>query len=259
MYRLKVFRFKKSIDYEYSFAGNFGAKGEKRQARKKVTPQQIETQNQRNREKKMWRLLRANFEEGDLWVTLKYFKGERPPVEEVKKDISTLLRKMRAAYKARDEDLKFIYRMEIGELGGIHIHIVMNRIGDTDKILVKYWKKPINITPLYSTGELRQLAGYIVKQEEEADRQLTLFDESDRKKLLSVSSSRNLIRPEPEKKEYTRRTMRKILEQGPVPTPGYYIDVDTVYSGINPYTGESYFGYTEVKIERKGERHGSDG
>lgn len=253
MYRLKKYAFKKSIDYEYSFAGNYGAKGEKRSPKKKPTPDQIRKQNQHNREKRMWRLLRANFEAGDLWTTLKYPKGIRPPVDKVKKDIGNMLRKLRAAYKARGSPLKFIYRLEIGEQGGIHIHLVVNRISDTDKMLSKAWKNPLNITPMYSEGEFRDLAAYIVKQPEEVKEQLSLFDMDDQKKLLAVSSSRNLIRPEPETKEYSRRTMRKILEKGPVATPGYYIDVDTVYRGINPYTGESYYGYTEVKIGEEGD------
>lgn len=250
MYRLKKYRFKGSTDYEFSYAGNYGAKGEKRSPRAKTTPEQIRKQNQHNREKKMWRLIRANFDVGDLWTTLKYPKGIRPPVEKIKKDLQTMFRKLRTAYKARGAPLKFIYRLEIGELGGIHIHMVINRIPDTDKLIASAWKNPVNLTPLYDLGEFRDLASYLVKQPEEVEEQLSLFDTEDKKKLLAVSSSRNLIRPEPETKEYTRRTMRKILEKGPVPEPGYYIDVDTVYSGINPYTGESYFGYTEVKIEK---------
>lgn len=259
MYRLKKYSFKRSTDYEYSYAGNYGAKGEKRAKREKPTPEKIQKQNQHNREKKMWRLLRANFDEGDLWTTLKYPKGIRPPVEQIKKEMQTMFRKLRTAYKARGAPLKFIYRMEIGERGGIHIHMVINRIPDTDKLIASAWKNPVNLTPMYKQGEFRDLASYLVKQPEEVEEQLSLFDTEDKKKLLAVSSSRNLIRPEPEVKEYTRRTMRRILEKGPETSDGYYIDVDTVYSGVNPYTGESYFGYTEVKLDKKlgkGDRDG---
>lgn len=259
MYRLKKYRFKGSTDYEYSYVGNYGAKGEKREPKRKPTPEQIRKQNQHNREKKMWRLLRANFEEGDMWVTLKYHQGERPPVEQVKKDITTMIRKLRTAYKRRGAPLKFICRMEIGERGGIHIHMVVNRIDETVKLLASAWRNPLNITPLYDRGEFKELAEYICKQKEEVEGQLSLFDEEEQKQLLAVSSSRNLIRPEPEVKEYTRRTMRKILENGPEPKPGYYIDVDTVYMGINVVTGESYFGYTEVEINKNKSREVEDG
>ena len=82
-----------------------------------------------------------------------------------------------------------------------------------------------------------------------------MFEEKEQKKLLKISTSRNLIRPEPEKKEYHRLTMKKILLEGPVATPGYYIDKDSIVSGINPFTGLSYLKYTEIRLNPIDDKH----
>ena len=42
---------------------------------------------------------------------------------------------------------------------------------------------------------------------------------------------------------------RKIIKNGPEPTPGYYIDPESVVCGVNKYTGLSYLRYTEIRIK----------
>ena len=84
-YWLDTFRFSNSTEYEIKWAGKYGAKGEKRTARHKATPEQMKKQNQINREKYVRRLIKANFFPDDLWITLKYPKGKRKPLFKVKK------------------------------------------------------------------------------------------------------------------------------------------------------------------------------
>jgi hypothetical protein len=245
--------FTNSIEYEYKFAGNYGAKGEKRNKKTKATPEQIQKQNQFNREKKMRRLIKANFLPDDMWETLKYPKGTRKRLLEVKKDVRSFLTAMRKEYKKFGDPFKFIIRYEIGKKGGIHIHILINRLEKVpmDLLVQDLWiYGRVNHETIYEYGGYQKLANYIVKKPgKEEENQLKLFDEKERKELISYSSSRNLIRPEPERKAYTRWTMRKLIENGPKPTPGYYIDPDSVHCGVNPYTGMSYFQYTEYRIK----------
>lgn len=249
-----IWRFKNSNEYEYKYAGKYGAKGEKREARKKATPDQIKKQNQLNREKKMRRLIKANFVPDDIWATLKYPEGTRKNIEKVKKDLKEFLADARKEYKKRGEMFKFVYRMEIGELGGIHIHILVNRSRgkpDTDIMIQNCWKHGrVNYQSIYEYSGYKKLANYIVKQpNEEEEMQLSLFPVEDRKELIKYSSSRNLIRPEPERTGYRRWTVKDLIENGPKPTPGYYIDKDSIHSGVNKYTGMSYYQYTESRIE----------
>ena len=257
-YWMDMFELGDSNEYEFKFAGNYGAKGEKRAKRRKATPEQIRRQNQRNREKNMRRLIKANFEPYDIWACLKYPRGTRKKTDEVKEDLSKFIRKLREAYAKVDEELKFIYRMEIGEQGGIHIHILVNRLREklnTDMMIQKLWKHGIvDYKSIYAEGGYEKLAEYIVKKPEEEDevyKQLSLLPKEERKEYIKHSSSRNLIRPKARRKTYTHWTMRKILQDGPVPKKGYYIDKNSIVSGVNAFTGMSYLYYTEYRLDRE--------
>lgn len=246
-----VWRFSDSIEYEYKFVGRYGAKGEKRTEKVKPTPEQMERQNQLQREKKVRRLIKANFEQGDYWVTLKYPKGARPSLDGVKDDVKDFISRLRYLFKKSGETLKFIYRIEIGSRGGVHVHMIVNRCQGADLMIQQAWSVGnVNFQHLREAGGYADLAAYLVKPpSDEAQRHLDALPPEDRKKAIAYSTSRNLIRPEPERREYTHSTMRRIIEEGPEPTEGYYIDMDSIMSGVNAYTGMSYLHYTELKLE----------
>ena len=249
-----------SIEYEYKYLGAYGGKGERRGKRQKKTPEQMERQNQRTREKRMRRLIHLNFHKDDLWMTLKYPKGSRVTIERVKKDLcgrgKGFLDMMRKKYRSLREKFKFIYRMEIGHLGGVHVHVLFNRLEGKDSALMakEVWKEITggnsNFEHLYESGGFDALAAYIVKRPESDDGQLTMFGVEEKKAFTRFSSSRNLIRPEEirVRRSYSHWTMKRLLYDGPKPHPGYYIVKDSVRSGINPFSGYSYFYYTERKL-----------
>lgn len=253
-YWQKKWEFLNSIEYEYVYAGNYGAKGECRQKRQKQTPEQVKRQNMTNRINYVRRLIKKNFGPGDYWITLKYAKGTRKPVDEVKKDMKGFIDKMRKAYRKQQDELKYIFRVEIGKRGGIHIHIILNRVRgtpQTDTLVERYWKggHPHYVL-LYEDGGYDQLASYLVKQSED--------EEIDDPYLKAYHPSRNLDKPEPVKKSYSRRTVKSLIEEGPKPTIGFYIDQDTWITGVNQYTGLSYIRYTEVRIKPMPYRRGAD-
>lgn len=270
MYTHDIYKFKNSIEHEYKYAGNYGAKGEKRSKKKKATPEQIKRQNQLNRENRVRRTMKANWKTKDLWCCFKYPAGMRPTVDEVLADREDLLKRLRREYKKRNVPLKYYSRLEIGSEGGVHFHLLVNRIwkAQTDVILCNAWDEVlkknkrckrtdglVDYKTVYDSGGMKDLSAYLVKVPEEgseAYEQLSIFGKTDQKKLLSITSSKNLIRPEPERHEYRHWTMKKILENGPKPTPGFYIEKDSVYQGINPYTGMSYLRYTEARIKTEG-------
>lgn len=247
-YWQKKWEFTNSNEYEYTYVGNYGAKGEKRAARKKKTPEQVKQQNVINRKNYVRRLIKKNFGPGDYWITLKYPKGTRKPVEVVKKDVRNFIDRMRNAYKKQGEPLLYIYRIEVGKRGGIHVHMILNRVRGkpaTDVLVERNWKagRP-HFALLYEDGGYDQLASYLTKAPE---------DTEEGQKTKGYVPSRNLVKPEPKKKTYFRRTVEKLVKEGPVPTDGYYIDQDSVVRGENAFTGMSYLHYTEVRkkpIER---------
>jgi hypothetical protein len=68
---------------------------------------------------------------------------------------------------------------------------------------------------------------------------------------MKYGCSRGLEVPEKETHTYKRRTIRKLVENGPKPTKGYYIDQDSIRHGINLYNGMTYYYYTEIKLDKQ--------
>lgn len=259
------------IENECKFAGRYGAKGEKRAPRRKATPEQIEKQNHANKIKRIKREILLNFHPWDLWLTLKYKRGTRKFTKEVLADVKKWTDSLRSIYGKAGVPLKWIRRIEIGRYGGIHIHILINRprgIHDIDLVCRMLWEKVssetagINFQSLREEGGYEQLAAYLCKKgDDEVEGQLALLPEEDRKRCIRYSTSRNLIRPEDvrHRKKYTHWTMRKLITEGPKPRVGYYIDKNSIKSGINPYTGMSYYYYTEVRIKNRWEEMAENG
>lgn len=267
-YQMTVYDLGVAKEYEYTYAGNYGAKGEKRAPHKKATPERMERQNLENKIKRVRRTILLNFQPWDLWVTLKYPRGTRKTSKEVMGDVGEWLRKLKGKYKKAGVPLKWIRRIEIGRYGGIHVHVLINRprsIKDIDLVYKELWGRAgINFQSLREEGGYEQLAAYLCKKgcgDNETEGQLSFLPEEDRKRCASYSTSRNLIRPEDvcTRKKYSHWTMRKILSEGPKSTEGYYIDKDSVKKGVNPYTGMSYFHYREVKLKNRWEEGGTDG
>lgn len=261
MYSVKIYRMGPVTDFEYTWSGNYGKKGEKRAPKQKRTKKEVELQNRIKKARKIKREILANFEKGDCWVTLTYKKGTRKSIEEVKKDVSNLTDKLRPAYKKQGKELKWMKLIEVGSRGGIHVHILLNRVRgepDTMDMLEEFWKNGhVNIKSLYDfRGDcnFEQLADYIAKVPEEQEHRADKMQEVKVGKNYIFGTSRNLIRPEPEKKVYTRRTMRKILEEGPKVQEGFYLDKSTWRQGINKFTGYSYLYYSEVRLEQGREK-----
>lgn len=245
----------RSIDHSYYWDGRYGARGEPRGKKTKPTPEQVEYQNRINKSKKIHRILRANFTEDDWWITLTYQAGERKPMKGVKEDFGKLLDRLRVLYRRAGERAKYLYVIEIGRQGGIHIHMVLNDLtrGKVNRILRDEWTHG----HAYYTNlrrETKELAEYMAKVPEQKENkskreQCTKLG----KEEYCYSHSRNLIIPEPRKSKYSHWTMRSvfkrlenILKQG-VDEKGYRIDQSSIKTGCNPFTGKQYLHYTMEK------------
>lgn len=263
MYKQKTYNLNgQIIEQEYHYDGDYGCKGERRKKKQKPTTEQMEKRNQRNRMIRVRRLMRANFDTGDIFCTMKYRQDTKRTPEELKKDWRKFYDKISKYYKKHGETFKWIYRMEIGERGGCHIHILVNRIHgkDTDIEIQNVWNSitggRVNFQPAYLEGGFEQLASYVTKKPDKKEypkeyKQLSLLPEVERKVFTKYSASRNLDRPEPVEKKFSHWTMRKVLKDGIEnikPTPGYYIDKDSIVCGINPFTGKTYLYYTEYSL-----------
>lgn len=235
-----------SREYEYKYYGNYGAKGEKRLPKKKITPEQIQRQNHTNKVKKIRRKLKNNFYEGDYWITFTYKKNTAKTIEEVMEDLKKMMEKLRRKYSKAAVPMKWIRRIEIGSKGGIHAHMVLNRIEGLDITLQKLWTHGhVNIEIL--DGNYDNLAEYIAKEPTDQQKKLMRSMDIPESKLIRYSCSRNLVEPLPEREEKSHKTMKSIFNNDLEPHKGFYIDRDSIIKGINYVTGMSYLQYEEKR------------
>lgn len=238
-YTKNIYEFENAIEVEERHTYKYRSPGMKREKKKKLTPLQMQEVNRKNKEKICRRRLRKYFRDNDYFVCLTYKREERPTdMTEAKKDFSDAMRVIRREYRKAGHEVRWIRNIEVGNKNGWHIHLVINRIPDTDLILRKAWKKGKVIYQLtYEKGEFKDLAAYLTKTPE-TDKRL---------RETSYSTSRNLPLPEPKKKTYVRwKTWNKIR----IPK-GYYLDEESVHEGNNPFTGYPYREYTLLKLKRR--------
>lgn len=228
-----------TIEVIKSYSKRVGVKT--RSNKKMVTKEEMQKINQMNAERKMRLKLNANFGVDDLFITLTYPKDKRPSPEQAKKNIKRLLDNLRKEFKKLGVELKYI---NVTEYQGkaIHHHLVINHIEgiDVSKIVRNLWKfgRP-NFKYLDDTGQYKDLAAYLIKETSKS------FKENDGGHRQRYSCSRNLIMPE-SKTQIVKKSARWTPD--PKPIKGYYIDKDTVYNGIDPFTGLAYQKYTMVSL-----------
>ena len=232
-----TYRSKNAIEVEEFHTGRYGAPGQPRQKKQKATPEQIERINQYNREKLARRKLRTHFKVNDYFVCLTYRREARPPdMKSAKEHFQQFMRKVREAYRKQGAEVKWIRNIEVGTKNGWHIHLIINRVLDTDVILAAAWPYGQVVNKLlYEKGEFAQLAAYITKTPKTAPRL----------KEANYSTSRNLPVPPPEKKIVHGW---KLSDKIRVPK-GYYLDKQSLREGVNPVTGYGYRTYTLLKLQ----------
>ena len=241
-----------TTDYEYTHPGRYGAPGEKRKEKLIPTPGQVLYQNRKNKAQTIRRLIKTNFTTEDWFLTLTWSKDKPKDMKEAYKDFENFIDKMRDAYRKFGKELKYIYAIEIGSKGGIHIHLVINDIEGFHKLLKKYWNRGHpNTKNLYEDGDYRELGEYLagMPKRQEGKSIVEAIKPLD-KERYKYNHSRNLEQPIMKKKRYMHWKMRKVLRdlENMRATPGYYIDKDSIRQGINPFTGLTYLSYSEHRI-----------
>ena len=237
-----------TVEIERYYTGQYRKQGQKRKPKQKESSEEIKAKYNRRAEKKLRRLINANFSPGDYHLTLSYKKNkgdpERSP-EEMKEDIRKFLRGMRKDCKDRGIELKYIHVPEIGEKGARHHHLVINKV-DTD-IISKNWKWGFfGVRPLDSSRNWRRLAAYLLKYSCKAIG--TEFELSGKR----WNASRNLIHPVPTVTVITKRDYFKQVPVIPRKYRGKYeVDKETIESGEESSEYDyGYFRYTLVRIDR---------
>lgn len=235
----------KTIEIERYYTSRYGKRGQTRGQRVKPTREEQKRINDRQAEKKLRRLINANFHPGDYHLVLSYRKEKEDPPrtpEEMKEDIRKFLRGLRKNVKETGEELKYIHVPEIGSHGARHHHLVINHM-DVELIRRNWPHGFIHVNPLDNTCNYRQLAAYLIKY---SCQTIHTTEAINGKRW---NASRNLIHPEPKIKVITNRDWYRTEAK----VPGKYrkkyeVDKSTIESGvISPeYGGYGYYRFTLI-------------
>ena len=215
-------------DVSISQDGRYGAPGEGRKIREKLTPEQMARQNHQNKIRKIWQLIRGNFQEGDRWITVTYRKGERPDWDTGLKQLANFRKRVSYWFRKREIPIRMMYSIEHGTKGAIHMHMLLNDVEgfNIDRILQSLWKYgQIHTTSLYDSGDYKDLAEYMAKGEK-------------------YGHSQGLQMPKAEK---PRLITRADLMDYPKPEKGWRVLEKTISEGVNPVTGSPYLRYTMIR------------
>ena len=204
--------------------------------------------NTRTAEKKLARLLNANFYPGDFHCTLTY-EGIEPEIAEAKKELENFIRRMKREYKKQGLEFKWIAVTEFHHKR-IHHHIVMSYIDE--RVIARQWRRGhVNFKGLGRNRNYRKLAEYLVKETSKT------MSEPGSEIKKRWSASRNLVRPII-KREIVNPSA---LHETPKALKGYDIDMESVHKYQHPFTGIEHLEYMmcstdpvpRIKTWRKGE------
>ena len=139
MYLQKTWIYGNRIEVRKYHTFRYGVKGERRQKRKKPTPEQLELANENASRNRLRRLMVNNFGPEDLHVTLTYRKEERPTPEESRELLRKFFRKMRTYYRQHGQDFKWILVKEDADNKEMQHSIVMNGTTEALVFMRKAW------------------------------------------------------------------------------------------------------------------------
>lgn len=233
---------------QYRKAGNH--KGKRAKKGTGTTPAQKEGNFRRAVMMLTW-LMNANYQDGDLLVTLDYKREYRPQDSaQMNRDFNNFFARLkRAMAKSGLAPPKYIRVLEVGKRGARHHHLLLPGTVSLP-VLQKCWAAGgVNVKPLFTDGNYRAIAEYFVKYS-----RTTMETEAREMKKLWYPS-KGLKKPVPGKpKEIKSR------ELGQIKVPkGYYLDQDSVKAGISTFDGYETFSYILIRMPDKwkgGSRHG---
>lgn len=236
MYREEIFLAPGYREVKKYHTCRLGGKG-KRAPNWNPTPEDVAAVNARRAEEKLRRILLTNFKRDDLYVTLTY--REEPDYETARKHIRAFLRRLRAAYKKKGLELKYVYTTEYRGKR-IHHHLIIND-GITRSECETIWGMGMINRYAFQRydgrpDDARDLAKYLIK---EAARNVR-----EGKQKLRWVGSKNLTPP----KIIYRTLHAKTWRENPAPPKG----METV-SVENFWTADGYPVQLARYVERRNE------
>lgn len=220
------------VTLKYSIASGQNRRQPKRQPSRAA----VIRNNDRVAEKKLTRIMNANFLPGDLHAVFTY-AGPEPTQKEAKREIRNFKRRLEREYQKAGKDFKWIEVTEYNHTR-IHHHMVVSYI--EPEIIAKQWKRGhVHFTPLDRSRNYRKLAEYFIK---ETSKTMRLPGNETKQRW---SASRNLTRPIIKREVIEARAMF----EKPRALKGYQIIEDTVREYEHPFTGITHLEYMMISTD----------
>lgn len=193
-----------------------------RAPKSRPTREAVIKNNARIAEKRLTRIMNANFFPGDWHVTLTYSEVVSPA--EAKRELDNFIRRMRREFKKQDKEMKFVVVTEY-ENHRIHHHIVMSYI--QGEIIASQWKKGrVRYTGLDKSRNYKALANYLIKETQKT------FQKADNMTKCRYRCSRNMTKPVVVQQEVR---ISQAWEE-PKAFKGYTVDEESIRRFENPCT-----------------------
>jgi hypothetical protein len=252
MYVKKTYICGQVIEVEKVFSSKYKGKKTLRSPKMAKTEEAVRKVNERNAEKKLRRILNANFDTNSLHAVLTYRFEERPADgEQAMKDLKNFWRTLKRLCKKYGKELKYVAVAERSQRGVIHFHCIIDCGLSLGEIQEAWGKGAVHATPLRSDGDYSRLASYLLKQSKET------FNDPERSiHKKRWCSSKNLVIVKP----HTQVIKADSWRETPTAPKGYYVLKDTIEAGISEW-GYPFQMYRCLKIEplkrKEVERHES--
>ena len=228
----------RTVEIRKKYSARYGRKIE-RSPNVGPTPEKMERYNQQEAERKLRRLINANFGPGDFHMIVSYGGEYNPEPEEARKHLEAFLRKMRRLYEKWERPFRYVVAAERGIRGRrkMHFHMVVNYMETREISELWPWGR-VKFFPLDNTGQYADLASYIIKRTSRTFREGT---EGFKKRW---NQSRNLRAPEVKNYVITAKQWRK----EPKAWKGYYLEKPRFFEGVSEVTGYPMQFYSMVKL-----------
>lgn len=207
-------------------------KGMKRAVRHTITPENMRRSNQKSAERKLRRILCANFKANtDYSCTLTFSKENMPENDkEFNEIVRKFLRRLRIECNKQGITPKYVYTKEKGKRKGYHVHMVVS--GCSPEQIRKCWNwGRVYLQVLYQEGEFADLANYMCKAGAD-DSPVELIGKR-------WNCSRNILHPKAKRKVISANTYR----EEPRAKKGYHVEKDSIQRWENPETGYMHLLY----------------
>lgn len=240
MYAQKTIRAGKVIIIKKYHTSRLGKKGIQRGPKIEKTKEAQQKVNERRAIERLTWIIDENFQGGDMHISPTYPRGKCPPLDIARKQLEKFHRAMRALYKSKALEYKYVLATEKTR-ANMHHHMVVPHIDLLE--IQKLWPhgKVILNRYLDDSGDYEKLAAYIIKETAET------YKSGKGLYKKRWNQSANMREPHVETEIIKSGTWTKT----PRARKGYYIREKEVTNGTHEITGFPYQYYTMIKIDRR--------